>query len=410
MLIDLPYGEQTLRLDVPDRNLSEVLRPNDTHGLRLCQAEIDELREDIGHFLEPAKSVLVIVNDYTRPTPNADVLEHIHRELMDKHVWFLIACGSHTPPSEAQFRQVLGRFYDLYKEQVLVHDARDQSRLKFLGKTRSGTEVWVNDKVLQVDRLITINSVEPHYFAGYTGGRKSILPGISGIETITHNHKLSLVPEARAMHLTGNPVHEDMTEAAKMIPRAIFSIQVIIDNRRQLCTLRFGDLFESFEQAIPDADRVFCVPLKAKADIVVTCAAPPGDINFYQQQKSMEYGKLALKDGGILIGVSACRAGIGDDTFIRLLSSVKTPAEAIEKIRANFVLGYHKSAKLAEMMLTSEVWTVVPIADETVRSIFMKPYHDVNAALAEAIRLKGPDATVTVLPDGGLTVPLCNCS
>jgi nickel-dependent lactate racemase len=408
MLIDLPYGDKTLKLDVPDRNLLEVLRPNDAHGLHVCQADIDELREDLGHFLEPAKSVLVVVNDYTRPTPNAEVLEHIHRQLLDKHLWFLIACGSHTPPTEAQFRQVLGRFYDLYRERVLVHDCRDQSKLKFLGKTSSGTEVWVNDRVLQVDRLITINSVEPHYFAGYTGGRKSIVPGISGIATITHNHKLSLVPEARTLRLTGNPVHEDMSEAAKMIPRAIFSIQVVIDNRHELCSLRFGDLFESFEEAIPDADRVFCVALKAKADIVVTAAAPPGDVNLYQQQKSLENGKLALKDGGILIGVSACRDGIGDDTFVKLLSSVETPAQAIEKIRASFVLGYHKSAKLAEMMLSSDIWTIVPVPDDVIKSIFMKPYSDVNQALQAALRIKGPDAKVTVLPDGGLTVPLCN--
>jgi len=408
MLIDLPYGDKTLKLDVPDRNLLEVLRPGTAHGLRVCEADIEELREDLEHFLEPAKSVLVIVNDYTRPTPNEAVLNYIHRELMDKRLWFLIACGSHTPPTEAQFRQVLGRFYDLYKEQVLVHDCRDQSRLKFLGKTSAGTEVWINDKALQVDRLITINSVEPHYFAGYTGGRKSLLPGISGIETITHNHKLSLAPEARTLRLTGNPVHEDMVEAAKMVPRAIFSIQVVIDNKHELCTVRFGDLFESFEEAIPDADRVFCVPLKAKADIVVTCAAPPSDVNLYQQQKSLENGRLALKDGGILIGVSACRTGVGDDTFVKLLSSVKSPAEAIEKIRKDFVLGYHKSAKLAEMMLTSQVWTVVPVADDLITSIFMKPYHDVNSALQAALEIKGPDAKVTVLPDAGLTVPLCS--
>jgi nickel-dependent lactate racemase len=407
MTIDLPFGEETLKLDVPDRNLLDVLRPNDAHRLHVCQADIDNLHEDIEHFLEPARSVLVVVNDYTRPTPNESVLKFIQSELMDKHVWFLIACGSHTPPTEAQFRQVLGKFYDLYREQILVHDARNQAGLKFLGKTSFGTEVWVNEHVLRVDRLITINSVEPHYFAGYTGGRKSILPGIAGIETITHNHRLSLVPEARTLKLTGNPVHEDMVEAAKMIPRAIFSIQVVIDNKHELCSLRYGDIFESFEAAVPDADRVFCVPLKEKADIVVTAASKPSDVNFYQQQKSLENGKLALKDGGILIGVSACRSGIGDDTFIKLLSSVKTPAEAIEKIRRDFVLGYHKSAKLAEMMLTSDIWTVVPVADEVVRSIFMKPYHDVNAALQEALRLKGADARVTVLPDGSMTVPLC---
>jgi nickel-dependent lactate racemase len=407
MLIDLPYGEQTLKLDVPDSNLLDVLRPSQVHGLHGCDSNVEALRENLEHFLEPARSVLVVVNDYTRPTPNAAVLKLIMPEVQDKHFKFLIACGSHTGPDEAQLRQVLGKYYDYYPDRVLVHDARNPSKLKFLGKTGFGTEVWVNDQVLNTDRLITINSVEPHYFAGYTGGRKSILPGISGIETITHNHRLALVPEARTLRLTGNPVHEDMEEAARMVPRAIFSIQVVIDNRHEICSLRFGDIFESFEESIPDADRVFCVPTQGKADIVVTASTRPNDVNFYQQQKSLENGKLALKDGGILIGVSACRSGIGDDTFIKLLSSCRTPAEAIEKIRKDFVLGYHKSAKLAEMMLTSEIWTVVPVADEVVKSIFMRPFADVNTALQEALKLKGPDAKVTVLPDGSLTVPLC---
>ena len=174
MLIDLPFGEQTQKLDVPDSNLLDVPRPGRVHGLHACDIDVDALRENLGHFLEPARSVLVVVNDYTRPTPNEAVLRLIMPEVQDKHFWFLIACGSHTPPDKAQLRQVLGKYYDYYPDRVLVHDARDQSKLKFLGKTGFGTEVWVNDLVLNTDRLITINSVEPHYFAGYTGGRKSI--------------------------------------------------------------------------------------------------------------------------------------------------------------------------------------------------------------------------------------------
>jgi nickel-dependent lactate racemase len=407
MVIDLDYGEQKLKLEVPDRNLLAVLRPNDAHGLKVGPDDVNGLRQSLRGFAASARSLLVVVNDYTRPTPNEAVLAMIEPELAGNEVRLMMACGSHSSPNEAQFRQVFGRFYDSHRERILVHDARDKSQLRFLGKTRRGTEAWVNEQVFKADGLICINSVEPHYFAGYTGGRKSILPGVCGYDTITQNHRLALNPEARTLALRGNPVHEDMTEVAKMVPRAIFSIQVIIDNNHQLCGLKYGDLFESFARAVPEADKVFCVPVKDKADIVVAASRAPYDVNFYQQQKGLENGKLALKDGGILIGVSACRTGVGDDpTFVKLLSSVSSPAEAIDRIRRDFKLGYHKSAKLAEMMLTCQIWNVVPIAADIVRSVFMTPFSDVNTALRAALADKGPLSKVAVLPDASLTVPL----
>jgi len=407
VVIDLDYGEQKLKLDVPDRNLLAVLRPNDAHGLKVGPDDVTGLRQSLREFVSQARSLLVVVNDYTRPTPNEAVLALIEPELAGNEVLLMMACGSHSLPTEGQFRQVFGRFYDSHRERILVHDARDKSKLRFLGKTRRGTEAWVNEQVFKADALICINSVEPHYFAGYTGGRKSILPGVSGYDTITQNHRLSLSPEARTLALDGNPVHEDMTEVAKMIPRAIFSIQVIIDNNHNLCALRYGNLFESFKSALPDANRVFCVPLAEPADIVVAVSRAPYDVNFYQQQKGLENGKLALKDGGILIGVSACRTGVGDDpAFVKLLSSVSSPAEAIDRIRRDFVLGYHKSAKLAEMMLTAKIWNIVPIANDIVQSMFMTPFSDVNTALQAALADKGPLAKVVVLLDASLTVPL----
>jgi lactate racemase len=406
MIIDLVYGENKLKLDVPDRNLLGILKPNDMTGLKVCKEDISGLRAGVREFAGTARSLLIVVNDYTRPTPNEEILDLIAPELPDKELWFLIACGSHVAPNEAQYRQVLGRFYDQYRDHVVVHDSKQQSALKFIGKTSRGTEAWVNDLLFKTDRMITINSVEPHYFAGYTGGRKSILPGISGYDSITQNHRLSLNPAAKTLALKGNPVHEDMTEVARMVPRGIFSIQVIIDNNHNLCTVKYGDIFQSFEEAVHEANKVFCVPIKEKADIVIAVARAPYDVNFYQQQKSLENGKLALRDGGILIGMSPCRTGIGDGTFLKQFATVKTPGEVIEKIRRDFVLGYHKTAKLAEMMLTCEIWNVAGVPDDIVRSAFMTPYPDIEAALTAALRRKGPDAKVIVLPDAALTVPL----
>jgi nickel-dependent lactate racemase len=410
MKFELAYGERTQSLDVPDKNLLGVLAPNDAHGLRVGEADVAGLRAGLREFAAGARSLLIVVNDYTRPTPNEDILKLIEPEFKDKDFRLIVACGSHVPPNEAQFRQVFGSFYDRYHSRVLVHNGNDRSKLKFVGKTGRGTEAWVNEAVWQADRLITINSVEPHYFAGYTGGRKSILPGISGYDTITQNHRLSLVPEACTLALKGNPVHEDMTDVARMIPRSIFSIQVIIDNKHNLCGIKHGDIFKSFDAAVPDANKVFCIPIQEQADIVVAVSARPYDVNLYQQQKGLQNGKLAVKDGGILIGVSACRDGVGDDTFVKLLSSVKTPAEAIEKIWANFVLGYHKSAKLAEMMVTGEIWNVVPVSDDIVKSIFMTPFPNVQSALAAALARQGPNAKVIVMPDASLTVPLCKAA
>jgi nickel-dependent lactate racemase len=406
MIVDLRYGEDVLKLDVPDKNLRAVLRPNDAHGLKVCDDDIAGLRKSLSEFVVPARSLLLVVNDHTRPTPSEDILTLIEPALAGKELWFIIACGSHPAPTERQLKQVLGRYYGQHKDHVLVHDAKDKTRLRFLGKTRRGTEAWVNEQVFKADRLIAINSVEPHYFAGYTGGRKSILPGISGYDTITQNHRLSLDSAARTLALQGNPVHEDMTEVARMVPRSVFGIQVIVDNEHNLCAIAYGDLFHSFEAAIPQAKRVFCVPIRERADIVIAVSTAPYDVDFYQQQKALANGKLALREGGILIGVSRCRTGVGDDTFVKLLSSVRTPDEAIEKIRANFVLGYHKSAKLAEMVLACEIWNVAGVPDDVVRSVFMTPFHDVNEALAAAFRKLGPEAGVMVLPDASLTVPL----
>jgi nickel-dependent lactate racemase len=404
MEIKLPYGKEDVILDVPEKNLLGILKPQQPK--EKGKIDIKGLQTELKSFLSDSRKVLIIVNDYTRPTPTADIITMIEPIIKDYDFKFIMACGSHRAPMPDELVQVFGKYAELYKDRILVHDAKDTKQLKFLGKTKKNIAVWLNQAIWEADKIIAINSVEPHYFAGFTGGRKSFLPGIAGLDTITANHKLSLKPESKTLALEGNPVHEDMNEIAKMVPREIFSIQIVIDSAHQIYSIRSGNLFQSEDDAIDDAKKIFCVPIKEKADIVVALIQEPYDINFYQSQKGMENAKLALKDKGIIIVVSKCRKGIGDDEFIRLLASTSNPKQAIEKIDKEFKLGYHKSAKLAETMLWAEIWTVMPIDDNIIKSIFMTPFKDLSTALQKALEKKGINASILILPDASLTVPL----
>ncbi|MCS7258621.1 MAG: lactate racemase domain-containing protein, partial [candidate division WOR-3 bacterium] len=232
MKIKLPLGKGNVTIDIPNENLLGILKP----PAHLPHREIDreELLEKLHNFLGNSKKVLVIVNDYTRPTPNEQIIDIIEVLLKKLDVRFIVACGSHTPPNATQLRQIFGKYIQIYSDRIINHNAREITQLKFLGKTRRGTPLWFNQILWDAEKIITINSVEPHYFAGYTGGRKSFIPGVAGIETITINHKLALSPEARTLNLKNNPVHEDMTEATKMIPRPIFSLQAVINADHKL--------------------------------------------------------------------------------------------------------------------------------------------------------------------------------
>jgi nickel-dependent lactate racemase len=252
-------------------------------------------------------------------------------------------------------------------------------------------------------------SVEPHYFAGFTGGRKAFLPGIAGYETIVANHKLAVNDAARSLALEGNPVHEDMMDALSHIKAPVFSLMTVLDKEQNVVAATGGDIVESFKKAVAIARRVFCVPISRKADIVVSIAKFPMDINLYQSQKAIDNGALAVKDGGTLILVSACREGIGDQEFADLLGSCSSPDQALQVIEKTYKLGYHKAAKMASVCKRMKVLAYTKLTDCQVASLFLEPVSDLQAALDGAIaeaKAKGIEKpSIILLPDGCVTVP-----
>ncbi|MCG8640773.1 MAG: nickel-dependent lactate racemase, partial [Desulfobacterales bacterium] len=310
MKIDLPYGKEDRISVTMDEGVSvSFLEANDVE-IGDEDANIKAAIESpinsktFKAFLSDGGKVLVIVNDATRPTPTQKVLGFIFDDLKETDYNFIIATGAHRGPSEEEYAQIFGSFYDRVKERIIVHDSKRSEDMVFLGNSSNGTPMHVNKAGVEADKIIIISSVEPHYFAGYTGGRKSFLPGIAGYETIEANHKLALAPEARALALEGNPVHEDMVDAIKTVKQEIFSIMTVLDKHHRVYATCCGHINDSFHAAIDQANQVFAAPLDKKADIVVSVVKFPQDIDLYQAQKGIDNAKLALKEDGIMILVA----------------------------------------------------------------------------------------------------------
>ena len=412
MKITVPYGKDgSMSVDVDDKLAVNFLEANDVEIGDEDKCIANGIASPINsrnfkEFLGDAKNVLVIVNDATRPTPTKKVLEFIFDDLSRVNYNFIIATGAHRGPSEEEYIQIFGPYYDKVKENIIVHDARVDKDQVLIGKSSNGTEMYVNKAGVEADKFIIISSVEPHYFAGYTGGRKSFLPGIAGYKTIEQNHKLALVPEACALALEGNPVHEDMMDAIKTVKQEIFSIMTVLDKHHKVYATCCGHIHDSFHAAIDKANEVFAAKLDKKADIVVSVVKFPQDIDLYQAQKGIDNTKLALKEDGIMILVAKCRCGIGGKAFADLLGSCDTPKAALDKIEQGYVLGYHKAAKMAEIGLWAQMWAVTDVEPDVISKLFINPFSDLQTALDQALTEKGDQASVLFLMDGGLTVPL----
>jgi len=393
MKIKIPYGKEKVEVAVDNSRVLGVVEPNPVYigdETEVIQKGIQNPVNSKGfdEFIADAKDILFIVNDYTRPTPTAKILEIIYDKIKNKDVKFIVATGIHRGPSEDEFDFIFGKYYAVLKDRIYVHDGRKDEDMVYLGTSSTGTEMYVNRLGVEAHKLVTISSVEPHYFAGYTGGRKSFLPGIAAYKTIEQNHRHALNPQAQTLVLEGNPVHEDMVDAIKKIAeKEIFSIQTVLDREKRVYSCTSGHIYDSFLAAIDKSHEVFCVDISEKADIVVAVAGYPSDIDLYQSQKTLEHGRLALKD------------------YFNILSSSKSPEEAIKKVEQGYRLGYHKATKLAELATWAEIWGVTGLNDGDLRSAFIEPFHSVQQAIDKALEKKGKEAKVLFLLDGSLTVP-----
>ena len=412
--VNLPCGQGELCLTVPAANLLGVIRPGEAGGdagtARRPKAE-DELQEIARALAQPVgtprlrdlaagkRSAAVVISDVTRPCPSYKFLPALLDELQgigDANIVVLCALGSHRAHTEDERRRLVG---DEVFGRVRVLDL-DEDDCVHVGVTRAGTPLEVYRPYLDAELRVCTGNIEFHYFAGYSGGAKAVMPGICARSAIQPNHSRMLHPQARAGILEGNPVREDIDEGGGIVG-IDFILNVILDEKKHILSAVAGHYLEAHREGVRRFDELFDITIPAAADVVV--ASPgghPKDLNLYQAQKTLDNVRPAVRAGGTIILAARCGEGFGSQVFESWMMDMSDPRLLIERIQQEFVLGGHKAAAIADLLLSSQVYLVSSFPDDVVRRMGFHPYDDVDAALAAALARHGSQAKVLVIPYG----------
>jgi len=355
------------------------------------------LRDDSALLEYGRPGTLAIVNDQTRPTRTADVLRECGLTCD-----VLVATGAHRAPYDSELKRICGALAS--RRRVRIHDAR-RSTCKFLGTTSRGTPVELNDLLFSYERLLIIGSVEPHFFAGFTGGRKAFLPGTAGYKTIEKNHALFFEPGATILNLEGNPVHEDMLEAAFMVDTPTLAVNMVLDAAGGVLGVFTGSLTRSFTQAVDLATQYYTARIDELVDVVIAWANPPMDIDLYQAQKAVYNAARVLKPGGLLVLVAECRDGIGPPAYHRLLSEGPTPSDVIRRTKEDYHLGLHKAASLAEVLKKNRLCIVSKLDHDAIVRVGAYAWDPeaIDKKLRSTLERR---MSIVLMPHASFTVPV----
>ncbi len=354
--------------------------------------------------LEPIQeNSLIIVNDHDRSTPTAEIVDLLRRAgILTKPANFIIATGTHKFPDIINPIKFVGAKNG---DKVIIHDCDDDEKLIYLGETKNGTEVAVNKILLESDYIITINSVEPHYFAGFTGGIKSLIPGLASRKTIEKNHSLAIKPESCILKRVSNPLFEDLWEGGKLLKslQKIQSIQ-LVNHNEQIFHMSVGTLQNAFNKARNQSFKIYGTPLNKKVDHIISFVANPLDRTLYQAQKAMENTKNVLKDNGTFTLIAKCDRGIGNPLFFNRMKSLLTPDKIIESISyENYTFGDHKAYYWAELAKRARLFYIGDLSSSDASDAFMKKisFDQLFAKIEKWIEEK---QTILIDEAGGMSV------
>ncbi|MCI8549486.1 MAG: nickel-dependent lactate racemase [Lachnospiraceae bacterium] len=413
MKLEFGYGKGMQAVNIPDENLLAVLESNEmTHRRQGEEAVRHGLSNPIGtgklcEMVRPGQKVAIVTSDISRPLPSYMVLPVLLDELYGagvarEDITVVLALGSHRNHTEEERRRLVGE--RCYRE-VEVVDSDPEDCIHF-GITKRGTPVDITRKVAESDFRICLGNIEFHYFAGYSGGAKAIMPGVSTPAAIQANHRLMVKEEACAGKMEGNPVREDIEEAGEIFG-IDFIVNVVLDEHKQIVFCVAGDVKEAHRAGCRYLDRMYRKEIPARADIVlVSQGGAPKDANLYQTQKALDNAKHAVKKGGTIILMGACEEGLGSQVFEEWLVTAPTAHSMVERIGKEFELGGHKAAAMGIVMENARIDLVSEMDPQFVKSIFMNPAPSAQAAFDQAMERHGPGAAVIAMPFGGSTLPM----
>jgi nickel-dependent lactate racemase len=412
----LPYGKTDVCVRVPARNLLGTIEPKEQPAAVDAKAEVERaLKDPIGskrlsELVKPESKVAIVVDVATRKTPGEILLMPVLAELnavgvRDENVTVVFGCGTYGEVKKEEAIKLIGE-EALRRVKVVSHDSR-AADLVNAGTTRThSNKVLLNRVFAESNVKVLLGDVDLNYYSGYGGGRKGVLPGICGEETIKQNHGMLVSANAKSGNLVDNPVHLDMTEAARLA-KVDFIVNVVANRKGEVIKAFAGDLEAAFLEAVKLYDAMYRVTVDRRADIIVVSAGGhPADFSLYEAYKGLDNALDAVKRGGVIIFVAECPQGHGNQVFYDWMSRLADIKNVEREIRRNFVLGGYKAFYLLKALQNHQIILVSSLPDYYATSIFkLKTARAVNDALTEALKIAGSASKVWAVPYGNYTLP-----
>jgi len=417
--IRLPYHLSFQEAEIPTSNLSAILSPV---GESADSSSLQEQRQRVAAALDHPigspkleelakgkRSVTLITSDHTRPVPShitlPILLERLRRGNPDINISILVATGCHRATTHEEMCHKFGANV-VERETFVMHDCTDASSLRRVGTLPSGGELWLNKLALDTDLLISEGFIEPHFFAGFSGGRKSVMPGVAGRETVLANHCSAFIadPKARAGSLDGNPIHRDMLYAAQQAHLA-FILNVTLNADKSIRAAFAGDPEAAHREGCTQMRESVTVP-RVEGNIVITSnGGYPLDQNLYQAVKGMTAAEACCADGGTIIMVAGCSDGHGGEHFYRALAEAESPQKLLEAVlrvpQAKTPPDQWEYQILARILTKYRVILVTDLWEASrIRAVHMETTSTLQAAVTMALAASEPAARIVVIPDG----------
>lgn len=415
----LDYGRTGLELKL-DKSIADwvVIEPEDISPSKKFDELFDESVENpiqsqaLRQVVSPDDKIIIVTSDGTRPIPNRLLIPAIIKKcrLVPENVTVLIGTGSHRPPSRDELVQLLGR-QTIETCRVISHDARDTQALEFIGTTAGGIPVNINRSYIKADKRIVIGFIEPHFFAGFSGGPKGICPAIVGLDTIDAFHSFRIIghPDSDYGILHGNPQYLAACDVVSFMPPD-FLINVILNVRKEIVSIYSGNYIEAHRQGAQEAAKISMVPIGRKFNIVVTTnSGYPLDQNLYQTVKGIWTATRIVEEGGAIALVSECSKGIPDDgNFARLMSACSTPEELLVMLsdKTNHTMDRWQAQKLAMALKKAKVYVYTSLDEQQVGQCKLIKTDNLTATLSRLTADFREKPTIAVLPRGPITIPI----
>lgn len=411
----LPYRLTTLTIHIPDEIGVDLIEapPSpaapDPEGL---------VRDALGNLLgglewqdfgQPG-SVAIAINDKTRPVPHhvllPPLLERLARQgIPAEAITFFIAVGTHPPMRQVEFPAIVPEVV-LQNYRVVSHNAADSVNLEYLGETPQGTPIWVNKAYFQSDLKIVVGDIEPHQFAGFSGGFKTAAIGLSGLDTINRNHALMTHPDSVLGQYDNNPLRQDIEKIGRAIGVHL-ALNAILNQKREIVAVLAGDPLSVVQVGIPKARRVSQVTVVQKYRLVI--ASPgghPKDINVYQSQKGVAHAALVARTGGTLLVAAACPEGAGSSHYQDWITGKRSQEEVIQQFKKEgFRVGPHKAYLLAREATRLNLGYYTEMDETQVRHLLLQPILDLQSAVDNALQGLNPGERVALIPHAATTIP-----